>query len=161
MKNIKIFVGATLLFIVVLFGITVAVIPLFLSSNWAKNSLVSKVNSSSTAELALGDCAIGWNEGLKCTEVSYHDQGYQVDAARLTGTQGLFSLLMAPKNLGTITVDDPVVVITQPQAQSATEGETVASQTDSETPVKTRTAARRRRAPKKERISPRPGSGIR
>ncbi|RWX50243.1 hypothetical protein VU01_13571, partial [Candidatus Electrothrix marina] len=133
MKNIKIFVGATLLFIVVLFGITVAVIPLLISSNWAKNSIVSKVNSSSSAELALGDCAIGWNEGLKCTEVSYHDQGYQVDAARLTGTQGLFSLLMAPKNLGTITVDDPVVVITQPQVQSATEGETVASQTDSET----------------------------
>ena len=130
MKNIKIFVGATLLFIVVLFGITVAVIPLLLSSDWVKDTIVSKVNSSSSAELALGDCAIGWREGLKCTEVSYQDQGYQVDAARLTGTQGLFSLLMAPKNLGTITVDDPVVVITQSQAQPGItdiEGETVAS----------------------------------
>ncbi|MGB5686803.1 MAG: hypothetical protein WBM35_13390, partial [Candidatus Electrothrix sp.] len=130
MKNIKIFVGATLLFIVVLFGITAAILPFLLSSDWAKNSLVSKVNSSSSGELALGDCAIGWREGITCTEVSYQDQGYQVDAARLAGTQGLFSLLMAPKNLGTITVDDPVVVITQSQAQPGItdiEGETVAS----------------------------------
>ena len=134
MKNIKIFVGATLLFIVVLLGITVAIIPFLLSSNWVKNSIVSKVNSSSSAELALGDCEIGWSEGLKCTEVSYHDEGYQVDAARLTGTQGLFSLLMAPKNLGTITVDNPVVVITQPQAKSGTEGETAASQASSGPP---------------------------
>lgn len=100
MKNIKIFVGATLLFIIVLFGITVAIIPLLLSSDWAKNSVVSKVNSSSSGKLALGDCAIGWSEGLKCTEVSYHDQGYQVDAAHLTGTQGLFSCSWRPRILG-------------------------------------------------------------
>ncbi|MCI5162727.1 MAG: hypothetical protein D3917_12060, partial [Candidatus Electrothrix sp. AX5] len=139
MKNIKLFAGATLLFVVVLFGITVAILPLLLSSDWVKNSIVSKVNSGSSAELALGDCAIGWSEGLKCTEVSYQDKGYQVDAARLTGTQGLFSLLMAPKNLGTITVDDPVVVITQSQvqAQSDAEGDTVASQTDSSASAKT------------------------
>jgi hypothetical protein len=139
-KNIKLFAGAILLFTVVLFGITVAILPLLLSSDWIKNSLVSKVNSGSSAELALGDCAIGWKEGLKCTEVSYKDKGYQVDAARLTGTQGLFSLLMAPRNIGTLTVDDPVVVITQPQAkpgtESGTEGETVASQTASAFPAK-------------------------
>ncbi|MCI5124034.1 MAG: hypothetical protein D3925_06055, partial [Candidatus Electrothrix sp. AR5] len=154
MKNIKIFVGATLLFIVVLFGITVAIIPFLLSSEWVKNSLVSKVNSSSSGELALGGCAIGWNEGLKCTEVSYHDQGYQVDAARLSGTQGLFSLLMAPKNLGTITVDDPVVVITQPQVQPGTEGETVASQTDSGAPAKTEDSAKKPSSSKDEAGKP-------
>ncbi|MCI5167654.1 MAG: hypothetical protein D3903_16580, partial [Candidatus Electrothrix sp. GM3_4] len=125
MKNIKLFVGATLLFIVVLFGITVAIIPFLLSSDWVKNIAVSKVNSGSSGELALGDCEIGWNEGLKCTGVSYQDQGYQVDAARLSGTQGLFSLLMAPKNLGTITVDDPAVIITQPQVTPAAAGEPV------------------------------------
>ncbi len=118
MKNIKLFVGATLLFTVVLFGITAAIIPFLLSSNWVKNSLVSKVNDGSSRKLALGDCAIGWSKGLQCSEISYHDQGYQIDAVRLTGTQGLFSLMMAPKNLGTITVDDPVIVIAQAQADT-------------------------------------------
>ena len=126
MKNIKLFAGATLLFTLVLFAITIAVIPSLLSSDWAKNILVKKVNSSSPGELALGDCAIGWNEGLQCTDISYHDQDYQVDAARLSGTQGLFALLMAPKNLGTITVDDPVVLITRPAPSS--EDEPVAPQ---------------------------------
>ncbi|WP_339137561.1 MAG: hypothetical protein WGN25_05715 [Candidatus Electrothrix sp. GW3-4] len=154
MKNIKIFVGATLLFIIVLFGITVAIIPLLLSSDWAKNSVVSKVNSSSSGKLALGDCAIGWSEGLKCTEVSYHDQGYQVDAAHLTGTQGLFSLLMAPKNLGTITVDDPVVVIAQPQAKPGSEDETLAAQTDSRTPAKTEDHAKETSNSEKETGKP-------
>ncbi|MCI5219444.1 MAG: hypothetical protein D3914_09705, partial [Candidatus Electrothrix sp. LOE2] len=70
MKNIKLFVGATLLFTVVLFGITVAVIPLVLSSDWAKDILVSKVNTSSPGTLALGDCAIGWTKGLQCSDIS-------------------------------------------------------------------------------------------
>ncbi|RWX47231.1 hypothetical protein H206_02319 [Candidatus Electrothrix aarhusensis] len=78
MKNIKLFAGATLLFVVVLFGITVAILPLLLSSDWVKNSIVSKVNSGSSAELALGDCAIGWSEGLKCTEVSYQDKAIRL-----------------------------------------------------------------------------------
>ncbi|MCI5182852.1 MAG: hypothetical protein D3921_10150, partial [Candidatus Electrothrix sp. AW1] len=115
MKNIKLFVGATLLFTVVLFGITVAVIPLVLSSDWAKDILVSKVNTSSPGTLALGDCAIGWTKGLQCSDISYQDQGYQVHAAQLSGSQGMFALLMAPKDLGTITVDDPLVIIRQPQ----------------------------------------------
>ncbi|MCW5211949.1 hypothetical protein VU04_03455 [Desulfobulbus sp. TB] len=115
MKNIKLFVGATLLFTVMLFGITVAVIPLVLSSDWAKNIIVNKVNTNSPGTLALGDCAIGWTKGLQCSDISYQDQGYQIDAAQLSGTQGMFALLMAPKNLGTITVDDPLVIIRQPQ----------------------------------------------
>ena len=115
MKNIKLFVGATLLFTVVLFGITVAVIPLVLSSDWAKDILVSKVNTSSPGTLALGDCAIGWTKGLQCSDISYQDQDYQVNAAQLSGSQGMFALLMAPRNLGTITVDDPLVIIRQPQ----------------------------------------------
>ncbi|WPD24895.1 MAG: hypothetical protein SD837_10080 [Candidatus Electrothrix scaldis] len=129
MKNIKLFVGATLLFTLVLFGITMAVIPLILSSDWVKDSVVDKVNNSSPGKLALGDCEIGWSEGLQCSEISYHDQSYKIDAARLTGTQGLFSLLMAPKNLGTITVDDPVVLITT-QPTPGAEVDPVAPQTD-------------------------------
>ncbi|CAK8714364.1 hypothetical protein KKHLCK_03425 [Candidatus Electrothrix laxa] len=158
MKNIKLFAGTTLLFTVVLFGITVAITPLLLSSDWVKNSILQKVNSNSSAELALGDCEIGWNEGLQCSEVSYQDKGYQVDAARLTGTEGLFSLLMAPKNLGTITVEHPVVVVTQPQVQTqpAAEGDTVASQTDSGTSVKIENSGKK--AEKSEEGTDKPGT---
>ncbi len=127
MKNIKLFVGAALLFTVVLFGITAAIIPSLLSSDWVKNSIVSKVNNGSSGKLALGDCDIGWTTGLQCSDISYHDQSYQVDAARLTGTQGLFSLMMAPKNLGTITVDDPVIVIVQAQAGISNEKSTASA----------------------------------
>ncbi|MCI5149821.1 MAG: hypothetical protein D3916_10630, partial [Candidatus Electrothrix sp. MAN1_4] len=133
MKNIKLFIGATLILTLVLFGTTIAVIPFLLSSDWVKNSIVSKVNKGSSGQLALGDCGIGWTTGFQCSDISYHDQNYQVDAARLTGTQGLFALMMAPKNLGTITVDDPVVVIIPSQKRSGSEtaGNTVASQDDS------------------------------
>lgn len=121
MKNTKLFLGATLLFTLALFGITVAILPLLLSSDWARNTLVKKVNSSSPGQLALGDCDIGWSKGLQCSDISYHDQNYQVDAARLSGTQGLFALIMAPKNLGTITVEEPAVLITRPAPSSKEE----------------------------------------
>jgi hypothetical protein len=135
-KNIKLFIGATLLFTTLLFGITAAIIPSLLSSDWVKGRIVKKVNKGSSGKLGLGDCNIGWTTGLQCSDVSYHAPGYQVDAASLTGTQGLFSLIMAPKNLGTITMDDPVVVITQAQAASpkdtTTDSITSASQNKSE-----------------------------
>ncbi|MCI5224195.1 MAG: hypothetical protein D3924_16375, partial [Candidatus Electrothrix sp. AR4] len=115
-KNIKLFVGAGVLLVVITVGILVAVAPVILSSDWMRNIVVNKVNSGSPGELALGDCGIGWSEGLECTDVAYKDaaQGYQLDVARLSSTQGLFSLIMAPKNLGIITVDDPVLVVDQP-----------------------------------------------
>ncbi|WP_446011895.1 hypothetical protein [Candidatus Electrothrix sp.] len=128
MKNIKFFIGATLLFIALLFGITAAIIPSLLSSDWVKNNLINKVNSTSSGKLALGDCEIGWTTGLQCSDISYHDPGYQVKAARLTGNQGLFSLIMAPKNLGTITVDDPVVIISQAQTKPPKDSITSSSQ---------------------------------
>ena len=136
MKNIKLFLGATLLFTSILFGMTAALMPAFLSSDRAKDILVNKVNSSSSGKLALDDCAIGWTEGLQCSGISYKNKDYQVDAARLTGTRGLFALFMAPGNLGTVTVDDPVVVITRLEEQPGNGGETgdtAAVQSDSVT----------------------------
>jgi hypothetical protein len=133
-KNIKLFVGAGVLLAVVLVGITAAIIPVLVSSDWVKNIVVNKVNSGSTGELSLGDCGIGWSEGLECTAVAYRDaeQGYRLDVARLTSTQGLFSLIMAPKNLGTITADDPVLVLDQAPAESAAADTNAVSQETTE-----------------------------
>ncbi|XOF33039.1 MAG: hypothetical protein ACL93V_13635 [Candidatus Electrothrix sp. YB6] len=113
-----------MLLILLLIGITVAFLPAILSSDWVKNIAVSRVNSSSSGELFLGNCEIGWSEGLQCATVAYQDtaQGYQFTAARLKSTQGLFSLITAPKNLGTITVDDPVLVLPQHPEKSDKSG---------------------------------------
>ena len=109
MKKRNLFIAGGVLLVIVL----VSLLPVFLSSGWIQHLILGRVNSQIPGTLSLGSCSIGWQQGLQCRHVSYDDakQGVYVDVPTLSGTQGLLALIVAPANLGTVSVDNSVLVL--------------------------------------------------
>lgn len=106
-KNIIICAGLGILFLVLL-----AFLPNLLSSDRALRLILEQINGSGGTHLQIGDCTIGWSQGLVCADVDYLDngRGLHVRARQVSGSQGLLALLVASENLGSIHVQDPVVI---------------------------------------------------
>ncbi|MCW5199328.1 hypothetical protein VU05_01110, partial [Desulfobulbus sp. F1] len=106
--------GAGTLLAVTLFA------PTLLSSGWVRNFALSKLNKSIPGKLAAGSCSIGWQQGLKCTQVTYSDteQGLHLDLAALKNNKGLWALLTAREELGEILLEEPVLLLTVAPASS-------------------------------------------
>ncbi|MGX9728321.1 MAG: hypothetical protein ACTFAK_13710 [Candidatus Electronema sp. VV] len=100
----------------VLLAVTLAVLPpLLLSSDWVRQTVLGKLNNGSIpGELAAEHCAVTWRRGLGCSGVVYQDakQGFRLELAQLRSSQGLWPLLTAPKELGEIILDKPVLELT-------------------------------------------------
>ncbi|CAK8718980.1 MAG: hypothetical protein CDV28_13416 [Candidatus Electronema aureum] len=88
--------------------------PTLLSSSWVRNFALNKLNKSIPGTLAAGSCSIGWQQGLKCTQVTYSDaeQGLHLDLAALKNNKGLWALLTAREELGEISLEEPVLLLT-------------------------------------------------
>lgn len=86
--------------------------PVLLSSGWVRKMIFSRV----PGELAAESCAIGWRQGLQCSKVVYRNAGQnlRVEIAEARGSQGLWPLLKAPKELGVITLDGLALVMDRP-----------------------------------------------
>ena len=106
-KNLFIAGGVLLLVAVV------GLFPVFLSSGWIQDLFLTRVNNRIPGTISLESCSIGWQQELQCKSVSYHDEqkGIHVDIPKLSGSQGLLALVVAPMNLGTISLHDPVLVL--------------------------------------------------
>ncbi len=98
--------GALLLVLVIQF-------PSILSSGIGRSIVTGKVNNSVPGSLSIDNCDMGWRKGLSCDGIVYEDrqQGIRVDLEKVTCSQGLFPLLIAPMNLGTVTADKPTIVV--------------------------------------------------
>ncbi|WP_417915890.1 hypothetical protein [Candidatus Electronema sp. JC] len=89
--------------------------PLLLSSDWVRQTVLSRLNHGSIpGELAAEHCSVTWRRGLGCSGVVYQDakQGFRLELAQLRSSQGLWPLLTAPKELGEIILDRPVLELT-------------------------------------------------
>ncbi len=86
-------------------------LPLILSSDTVLRLVVSRVNSTVPGRLSIQSWLIDWQQGVLCQGIEYADdrKGLRITIARLTSTQGLLELIFAPKNLGLVGVDSPVV----------------------------------------------------
>ncbi len=99
--------------------------PLLLSSDWVRNIVLGRLNHGSIpGELAAERCSVTWRRGLGCSGVVYQDakQGFRLELAQLRSSQGLWPLLTAPKELGEIILDKPVLELTaapEPEAPAA------------------------------------------
>jgi hypothetical protein len=134
-KKKKLFIAGILLLLVVL----IARLPIFLSSGWGLNLLVNQVNKRIAGEISVKDCSFGWQQGIQCSDILFRDadQGVQLSVSELRVSQGLLALAAAPKNLGTVTVDDPLLLITysrpSPPAAPASTATTAVSKSGPET----------------------------
>ncbi len=99
-----------------------AFLPTLLSSQRVLDTVLARINAQSApASLKIADCAIGWLQGLVCSDVDYVDteRGLELKIDQVRGSQGLLALLAAPKNLGTIRVRQPVVIIGNQKADAS------------------------------------------
>ena len=129
--------------------ILIGVLPFFLSSAWFLDKCVRQINRQVPGTLSLSACTVGWRQGLQCGRIIYDDvdQGIHAVLPSLKSNRGLLALLAAPTNLGTISLDHPVLTLSAAagaaadQATPPYEGNTHeghSSQTDK--PVKGATA---------------------
>ncbi len=92
----------------------IVLLPPVLSSNFVRRLVLTRVNEKIPGELTINSWLIGWSQGVLCRNIVYRnpDLGIRVTIPKITCSHGLFELALAPKNLGFITVDAPVVEIT-------------------------------------------------
>ncbi len=109
-KRWKYFLTSALVLVVAF----IVLLPPVLSSNFVRRLILSKVNEEIPGELTVNSWLIGWGQGILCRNIIYRnaDLGVRVTIPKITCSHGLFELVMAPKNLGFITVDSPVAEIT-------------------------------------------------
>ncbi len=109
MKKRNLFITGVVLLVIVLVGL----LPVILSSGGVQELLLSRVNSRIPGTLSVGSCGIGWQQGLQCNRLAYDDtkHGVHVNIPRLSSSQGLLALIIAPMNLGIVSVDEPVLVL--------------------------------------------------
>lgn len=99
-------------------GITIIVLlvvlsPFILSSATALNLLLSAVNSRMAGTVRIESWIVGWQQGILCQQVVYTgpENRLRISVPRLTSTQGLLEVVLAPKNLGLVIAEAPVVEI--------------------------------------------------
>ncbi len=109
-----------LLGLVVLLIAVVVLLPVFLSLPQVQRAAVNKINEKMPGHLLVDGCRFGWKEPLVCKQIVFDDadRGLHVEIPRLERNQGLFSLFVAPMNMGTIDVFDPLVVLAAPSPAS-------------------------------------------
>ncbi len=108
MKKRNLFFAGVVLVLIVLVGL----LPVILSSGGVQDLFVSRVNNRISGALSVGGCSIGWQQGLQCNRLVYDNitHGVHVSIPRLSSSQGLLALIVTPLNLGTVSVDEPVLV---------------------------------------------------
>ena len=99
--------------------------PYILSTGPVLRSVVSVIDKKLPGSLSIDSWLVGWQQGILCQEVVYTDdqRGIRLHIPRLTSTQGLLELVLAPNNLGMLVVDSPQLEIKtgEPAAASGAE----------------------------------------
>ena len=113
--------GLVLLLVAVLLFVTAVLsLPLILSSSTVLRMVLDRVNARSAASIQIKTCSIGWQKGLECRDIRFRDPaaGLSVTIPRITGSQGLLALLVAPRNLGELIVHAPEIVLVEGKSAS-------------------------------------------
>lgn len=120
------------LVLVPVFVVFIVLAPLLLSSSSALHFFVTAVNKNIPGRLSIDSWLIGWQQGILCQNVvyTYPEKGITVSVPSLTSNRGLIALALAPKNLGLVQVDSPVVELSGLAVQTFfAEGKTAAPET--------------------------------
>lgn len=91
----------------------VALAPYLLSTGPVLRFVVSAVDKRLAGSLSVDSWLVGWQQGILCQQVVYTDdlRGILLRIPRLTSTQGLLELALAPHNLGLVVADSPQLEI--------------------------------------------------
>lgn len=110
-KKLSIVILGTGITVLVLFGL----LPTLLSSDMVLDQVLARINDQPGTSLKIAGCSIGWRRGLVCSDLAYTDyeRGLDLHVDKVLGSQGVLALLAAPKNFGTIRVQQPLLTLTE------------------------------------------------
>ncbi|MBM9510907.1 hypothetical protein [Desulfogranum marinum] len=113
--------------------LTVAFLPTFLFSRVGLDFILPRLNQVISGELTITSCAGGWTKGLACDEVQFRRSDGQslFMAQQVAVDRSLLRLLMAPRNVGEIFIDSPVIRVPVAAKTSAAKSESGSAQTES------------------------------
>lgn len=103
-KRRSVIIAASLVLVALLFFL-----PLFLCLQPVLRVTLDSINRRLPGSLEVQSCSLGWWQGIRCEEPRYQDSvlGVRMAAPKLTGDKGLFALMVAPRYLGEITLEQP------------------------------------------------------
>ena len=119
------------LILVPVFIVLVVLSPFLLSSSSALHFFVTGINKNISGTISIESWLIGWQQGVLCQNVVYSnpDKGLIVSIPSLTSNRGLLELVLAPKNLGIVHVDSPLIELSGSSVQAFFTGDkTIASE---------------------------------
>jgi hypothetical protein len=117
----------------IVIGALLFFMPSFLCLKPVVRSALDFINKQLPGSLEVQSCSLGWLQGMRCEGLTYQDPALSVRVAvpKFVGDKGLFALMVAPKYLGEITIDQPIFtflahpaeVATKPHASAVPPGE--------------------------------------
>lgn len=89
-------------------------LPTLLSTEWAGTKVKHTINANIPGSIDFQSFSLSWFNGVKIRSVAYDDKesGIRVTIADITTAKGLLQLASNYKDIGTVTINDPVVYIT-------------------------------------------------
>ncbi len=108
MKKRNVFIAGAVLLLIVL----VSLLPLIVSNGRVQDLFFSRIADRIPGSLSVAGCSIGWQQGLQCRGLVYDDKahGFHVTVPELSSEKGLLALIVNPVNLGTVSMEAPVLV---------------------------------------------------
>ncbi|PIE68538.1 MAG: hypothetical protein CSA21_06945, partial [Deltaproteobacteria bacterium] len=90
----------------------IAFLPTLLVAPPVLQSALPYLNNAIEGELTLGSCSVGWNKELECSNVDLALPRVQLrfSAQHIQLDKPLYQLLFAPRNIGKVTLVNPVAV---------------------------------------------------
>lgn len=102
--------------------LAVALLPTILSTQSGKQLVLTRIDPSIPGELMVGDWSLSWLGNQTLTGLSYDDpeSGIELAVDSISIATGLSRLLLNRGDLGTITVNQPALLISLPEPQGPT-----------------------------------------
>ena len=112
--------------------LSVILLPSFLFSKTGLNLALPRLNQLINGQLTVTSCAGGWTKAISCDEVQFTTPDGQTlfMAQQVAVDRSLFKLLMAPSNVGELSIDSPVIRIPVAAQTSTAKSETEMAETD-------------------------------
>ncbi len=116
-------------------------LPSLISTDWAGNKAKQLINARLPGQINFENISISWFNGIQCRGITYdnHGEGFLVEVADLTTSKGLLAIAANYKEIGPITIKDPVIYVYLNKKPGPDETKTSPEKQDTgnpETPVK-------------------------